>query len=279
MDAFVKANIPLQAEQQNLLLVYANNQFLCTNQYQAIFAFTELYPTLKQNCQQLISLGLWNNIPIYLAVLDSQPTLLANSQWQSLRPLMLQIDPVTFKLLGYASQLAVWSIDYKFCGRCGSKMQHDIKQNHMHCPNCRNNIYPRLNPCMIILITRQEEILLARSPRFTTNMYSTLAGFVEAGESVEECAHREVYEEVGLTINNLRYIGSQNWPYPYSLMLGFHADYAGGEITPQADEIEDARWFSIRHLPELPPKQAISRYLIDLYLAEKSVAPKPTFPN
>lgn len=279
MDSFVKANIPLQTEQQNLLLVYANNQFLCTNQYQAIFTFDTLYPLIEGNCQQLISLGEWNNTPIYLAVLDNQPTLLANTQWQSLRPLMLQIDPVTFKLLGYASQLAAWSVDYKFCGRCGNKMQHDIKQNHMYCPNCHNSVYPRLNPCMIILITRQDEILLARSPRFTTNMYSTLAGFVEAGESVEECAHREVYEEVGLTISNLRYIGSQNWPYPYSLMLGFHADYVGGEIIPQADEIEDARWFSIYNLPELPPKQAISRYLIELYLAEKSVAPKPTFPN
>ncbi|MFD1261316.1 NAD(+) diphosphatase [Entomomonas asaccharolytica] len=279
MDSFVKANIPLQTTQKNLLLIYANNQFLCTDQYQVLFVLDDLFSSINQVDHQIISLGLWNNIPVHLVILDKQYSLLSHTHWQSLRPLMLQIDPITFKLLGYAAQLATWAIDYKFCGRCGSRMQHNSKQHHMYCVACNNIVYPRLNPCMIILITRGDEILLARSPRFANNMYSTLAGFVEAGESVEDCVHREVHEEVGITINNLRYIGSQNWPYPYSLMLGFHADYAAGEITPQPDEIEDAQWFTIKKLPELPPKQAISRYLIDLYIAEKLATAKPTFPH
>lgn len=279
MDSFIKTTVPLQNTNQNLLLVYANNKFLCTEHHQVLFSLSDLQVITQSLSTPLISLGLWNNNPVYLVILNEQISLLPHTHWQTLRPLMLQIDPITFKLLGYAAQLATWATDYKFCGRCGSKMQHNGMQHHMLCPSCGNTIYPRLNPSMIILITRGTEILLARSPRFTTNMYSTLAGFVEAGESVEDCVHREVHEEVGITINNLRYIGSQNWPYPYSLMLGFHAEYVGGEITPQLEEIEDARWFSIKKLPELPPKQAISRYLIDLYVSEKLVTTKPSFPN
>lgn len=278
MDTFVKTVVALEPTNKNWVVVYAKNQFLCLQQ-QVIYDLSTFSAQIKSSHYQLISLGLWNNEPIYLAILEQQQSLFDGCHWQALRPIMLQTDLVTFKLLGYAAQLATWLIDYQYCGRCSNPMQVNKQQHIMQCQHCGNHVYPRINPSMIVLVTRGDEILLARSPRFTVNMYSTLAGFVEAGESVEDCVHREVQEEVGITVKNLQYITSQNWPYPHALMLGFHAEYSHGEITPQADEIEDARWFSIHKLPDLAPKQAISRYLIDLYVARKLATTEPTFPH
>jgi NAD+ diphosphatase len=146
----------------------------------------------------------------------------------------------------------------------------------MHCPRCELHHYPRLSPSMIVLVTRGDEILLARSPRFVPGVYSTLAGFVEAGESVEQCVAREVREEVGVEIRNLQYLGSQGWPFPHSLMLGFHAEYAAGEIVMQVEEIEDAQWFSVHRLPPLPAPRSIARYLIDVYVAQRLGLPEPS---
>ena len=127
---------------------------------------------------------------------------------------------------------------------------------------------------------RGDELLLARSPRFPAGCYSTLAGFVEAGESLEACVHREVFEEVGLRVGQLQYLdlGSQSWPFPHSLMLGFHAQYESGELRLQPDEIEEAHWFSLDALPALPGKQTIARYLIDLYIARRKGLAEPSWP-
>ncbi|HCP57085.1 MAG TPA: NAD(+) diphosphatase, partial [Pseudomonas sp.] len=144
---------------------------------------------------------------------------------------------------------------------------------------CAVHHYPRLSPSMIVLVTRGDEILLARSKRFVTGMYSTLAGFVEAGESVEQCVHREVLEEVGVRVQNLQYLGSQGWPFPHSLMLGFHAEFAFGDIVMQEDEIEDAQWFSVHDLPPLPASRSIARFLIDVYVARRLGLPEPVLPG
>jgi len=127
----------------------------------------------------------------------------------------------------------------------------------------------------MVLVSRGDEVLLARPPRFVPGIYRTLAGFAEPGESAEECVIREVREEVGVEVGNLQYLGSQGWPFPHSLMLGFHAEYVGGEIVPQADEIEDARWFPIDRLPPLPMQRSIARYLIDLHVARRLGQPEP----
>ena len=223
-------------------------------------------------------LGYFAGEPVYLLELQ-QPTELAGCTWQGLRQLMLQGDAGTFKMLGYASQIATWSRQHRFCGSCAAPMQPLVAERAMHCPVCEIRHYPRLSPSMIVLVTRGDEMLLARSPRFNPGVYSTLAGFVEAGESVEQCVAREVFEEVGLEVDNLEYLGSQGWPFPHSLMLGFHAQYRSGEIVMQADEIEDARWFAFDDLPLLPPTNSISRYLIELYLARRSGLPEPVLPN
>ena len=133
----------------------------------------------------------------------------------------------------------------------------------MACPACGLLAYPRISPAVMVLVERGDDLLLARSPHFLPGVFSALAGFVEAGESVEQCAAREVREEVGVEIARLRYFRSQSWPFPNSLMIAFFADYAGGEITPDPAEIEAAGWFPRKALPPLPDQASIARHLID----------------
>jgi NAD+ diphosphatase len=223
-------------------------------------------------------LGHFDGDAIYLLEL-AQPIDLSGCAWQSLRQFMLQGDADTFKLLSYATQIGTWAAHHRFCGSCGEPMRHIVGERAMHCLRCELHHYPRLSPSMIVLVTRGDEILLARSPRFVPGVYSTLAGFVEAGESVEHCVVREVREEVGVEIRNLRYLGSQGWPFPHSLMLGFHAEYASGEIVMQVDEIEDAQWFDVHRLPPLPAARSIARYLIDVYVAQRLGQPEPVLPG
>ena len=147
-------------------------------------------------------------------------------------------------------------------------MQHRGNERAKECPACGFIAYPRIAPAVMCLIRRGREILLARSPRFAPGVYSALAGFVEPGETLEQCLAREVLEETAVTIANPRYFASQPWPFPHSLMIAFVADYAGGEITPAPDEIEDAQWFALDALPKLPNRISIARRLIDGVTAE-----------
>lgn len=185
-----------------------------------------------------------------------------------LRALLGKVEPSLFYVAGRAKQIVDWHREHRFCGRCGSAMQDHAADRAKECPQCGLINYPRLSPSIIVLVRRGEECLLARNARWPTGMYSTLAGFVEPGESIEQTVHREVMEEVGVTVKNLRYLGSQSWPFPNSLMLGFHADYDGGEIVCQEGEISDARFFRYDQLPHVPGAIAISGWLIDDYVQE-----------
>jgi len=223
-------------------------------------------------------IGFYDEQPVYLLEVSNCAPV-AGCSWQALRPLMLERDIETFKMLGYAAQIGTWTRGHRFCGACGSPTQPLLDERAYHCAPCDLRYYPRISPCMIVLVTRGDEILLARSPSFPPGLYSTLAGFVEPGESMEECVVREVREEVGIDICNLTYMASQSWPYPHSMMFGFHAEYAKGEIVPQPEEIEDARWFNLDELPQLSSKRSISRYLIDLYLARRNSTVVPELPR
>lgn len=185
-----------------------------------------------------------------------------------LRGLLGRTSQSLFYLAGRALQVVDWSESHQFCGRCGSPMQDHPRDRARQCSECRLINYPRLSPSIIVLVTRGEEMLLARNANWPNGMYSTLAGFVEAGESIEQTVHREVMEEVGLKVANLRYFGSQSWPFPNSLMLGFHADYHSGDIVCQPGEIADAQWFTKDSLPQTPPKTAISGWLIHEFMSQ-----------
>lgn len=220
--------------------------------------------------------------------LDGQPVFLLELRgradvpgcsWRGLRQFMLEGDMLTYTVLGYAAQIGTWAREHRFCGSCGQPMTQIRWERAMYCQPCDLRSYPRISPSMIVLITRGDEVLLARSPRFVTGVYSTLAGFAEPGESAEDCLVREVREEVSVEVKNIQYVGSQCWPFPHSMMLGFHAEYAGGEIVMQPDEIEDAQWFNVHDLPPLPAGRSIARYLIDLYVARRLGLPDPVLPH
>jgi NAD+ diphosphatase len=187
-----------------------------------------------------------------------------------LRAWLGRVEHPLFYLAGRAQQIADWHRDHRYCGRCGAETQSRIEDRAKACPECGLLCYPRVAPSMIVLVRNGDDMLLARNAAWPQGMYSTLAGFVEPGESVEQTIHREVLEEVGLRVKNLRYLGSQPWPFPHSLMLGFHADYASGDIRCQDGEIADAQWFHYSKMPMVPPGTAISRWLIDAFVAERS---------
>ncbi|KAB0528443.1 NAD(+) diphosphatase [Pseudomonas brassicacearum] len=223
-------------------------------------------------------IGFFGGQPVHLVVVDGADAV-SGCVWQTLRPLMLERDIETFRMLGYAAQISTWARQHRFCGACGCATQVSAVERSTRCAACDLTYFPRLSPCMIVLVTRDDEVLLARSATFPPGLYSTLAGFVEPGESIEECVIREIREEVGVDVKNVKYMASQSWPYPHSMMFGFHAEYSSGEITPQADEIEDARWFNLNTLPQLSSQRSISRYLIDLYRARRGGMADPQLPR
>jgi NAD+ diphosphatase len=231
------------------------------------------------NALDVRELGVSPKSSLYLGVLDGQHCFACEleegsaapegMQWSGLRALFGSIDDALFALAGRAFQIVDWDRSHLFCGRCGTPTQIKNHERARECPNCRQVHYPRIAPAIMALVRRGREFLLARSPHFAPGMYSALAGFVEPGETLEQTLVREVREEVGIEVTNVRYFASQPWPFPHSLMIAFNADYAGGEITPDPGEIEAADWFTPERLPQaLPSKISISRRLIDATLAE-----------
>lgn len=179
-----------------------------------------------------------------------------------LRAAMMGLPEALAGVAGRAAQVLDWDRTHRFCGVCGTPTERQAGERARRCPACGHSAYPRISPAMMALVWRPGQVLLARAPHFAPGMYSALAGFVEAGESIEQCIRREVAEEVGVEVGALRYYGSQSWPFPNSLMIAFSAEWAGGEIVPQPDEIEDAQWFDLDALPKIPPRFSISGHLI-----------------
>ena len=179
-----------------------------------------------------------------------------------------RVSETDWAVAGRAVQIVEWARTHRYCGRCGEKTRLADNERAFVCPSCRLMNFPRLAPAIITLVTRGDEALLARGVQFRAPMYSTLAGFVEAGESMEDAVHREVREEVGVEITNIRYWGSQPWPFPHSLMVGFRAEWTSGHIEIDPSEIVDAQWYTRDSLPPIPPGISIARKLIDAWLAE-----------
>ncbi len=207
-------------------------------------------------------LGTWQGTPCYTAALEASTIAPQGTQFQPLRSLMKIWPEAPFTLAGRASQILLWERNHRFCGHCGTPLQADANERVRRCPGCQLDHYPRITPAVIMRITRGSDILLSRSPHFPPGMRSVQAGFVEAGESLEEAVQREIQEEVGLEICNIRYFGSQPWPFPQSLMLAFTAEYASGDLRVNLDELEAADWYSPKQLPPLPPQRSIAYGMI-----------------
>lgn len=187
--------------------------------------------------------------------------------WEGLRALFSVLEEAHFALAGRALQLIEFDRSHQFCGRCGARTEASAEERARICPACRLAAYPRIAPAVMALARRGREILLGRGLQFPPGMYSALAGFVEPGETLEQCVERELEEEVGIQVSRIRYFASQPWPFPHSLMIAFVCDWAEGELRPRAGEIEAAEWFDVLHLPRLPSKISIARRLIDAEVA------------
>jgi NAD+ diphosphatase len=188
-------------------------------------------------------------------------------RYVGLRTLFLRIPDPLLALAGRAFQVVEWDRTHRYCGRCGTPTRNKGDERAKECPQCGYVAYPRVSPAMMALVTRGREILLARSHRFVNGVYSALAGFVEPGETIEDCVRREVREEVGVEVDDITYFASQSWAFPHSLMIAYTAEHAGGDIRLEDAEIADARWFALDALPPLPPNVSIARRLIDATVA------------
>jgi NAD+ diphosphatase len=171
---------------------------------------------------------------------------------------------------GRAVQIVAWDLTHRFCSRCATPTPPLAGERAKKCPACGLVSYPRLTPAVIVAVQRGNTILLARNAAFTAAFYSVLAGFVEPGETLEGTVRREIREEVGIEVRDIRYFGSQPWPFPHSLMIGFTANWAAGELRIDERELADAGWFAADALPTIPPKLSIARRLIDAFVAEES---------
>lgn len=211
-------------------------------------------------------LGRYGCVDCFVVEISEPDRLPSTLSFKGLRSLFGKVDDDLFTLAGRAIQILHYHREHRFCGKCGTAMENRETELAKICPACDFVSFSRLSPAVIMSIIRKDQILLARAPRFPEGVYSTLAGFVEPGETLEEAVEREVREEVGIKINNIKYVASQPWPFPHSIMIGFSANYVDGEIVIDEHEIEDAKWFSVGNMPKLPSKITIARLLIDNFI-------------
>lgn len=217
-----------------------------------------------------ICFGTWHGKPLRVVTISRQMELPAGLMAEPFNAMEERLDDRILTLGGLAQQILQWDRNSARCSRCGGGLEPISTTWGKRCLGCGHEHFPHIHPCIIVLVRKGDEFLLARKSGWPAGRYSLVAGFLDFGESLEECVHREVLEETGIRVRNVRYVGSQNWPFPSQLMAGFVADYAGGEITVDRNELEDARWFCSMELPlSLPGRRSIARWIIDNFAVEK----------
>ncbi|HEX4885028.1 MAG TPA: NAD(+) diphosphatase [Casimicrobiaceae bacterium] len=222
---------------------------------------------------RLLMLGTLDGVPCVAQALPDEAPDPPGLRFSGLRSLFFAVPEPLLATAARAFQIVEFDRTHRFCGRCGTATRDKAGERAKECPACGYVVYPRVSPAMMALVTRGRDILLARAHRFPPGMFSALAGFVEPGETIEDCIAREVREEVGLDVGRLTYFASQSWSFPHSLMIAFTAEYAGGEIRCDDEEIAEARWFSADAMPPLPPSVSIARRLIEATAARLRALP------
>ncbi|MCH2454857.1 MAG: NAD(+) diphosphatase [Idiomarina sp.] len=220
------------------------------------------FPDLAQ--YQVIEIGEIRERTCYLVMADYMDEQFKGGDFAPLRQLLKPDDMEIFEMAGRARQFSDFLNTHRFCGRCGTRMQSVEWELAMHCHQCHHRCYPRVSPCIIVAITKGEQLLLAQGKRHKAGLYSILAGFVEAGENLEQALEREVYEEAGIRVKNIQYHMSQPWSFPHSLMMGFTAEWDSGNLHIDPHELVTGDWFPINDLPQIPPQGTIARTLIDI---------------
>ena len=217
--------------------------------------------------KNVLEVSLLEDMPACTASVETPLEETAEYLPRGLRASYDYLDPILHKIAGKAYELIYWDQHSRFCPSCGTKtvMQTTISKQ---CPNCKYEIYPVVSPAILVLIRKGDAILLVHARNFRGSFYGLVAGFLETGETLEECVRREVMEETGLEINNITYFGNQPWPYPSNLMVGFIADYVSGTIRLQDEELSEGAFFTKDNLTELPRKLILARKMIDWWLEQ-----------
>jgi NAD+ diphosphatase len=258
---------PAEIEQPAWWFMFANGQLLVRSTDQGLeLPLASVWPFAKWPPVRRLYLGMLQGRPCHAAeVAKAAPP--PGWTFENLRSLWTRLDESLLGIAGHGLQLIEWDRSHQFCGHCGMPTERRAGERARYCPACQWAAYPRLSPVVMVRVVQNQRILLARAPRFAPGVYSVLAGFVEAGETLEQTIHREVAEEVGVQVSNLRYFASQSWPFPHSLMIAFTADYAGGELQVDGREILEAHWFAPDEMPDLPSPMSMAWRLIQDYLA------------
>ena len=219
-----------------------------------------------------IYMGRYNGFPCFAADILPGDIPKAPVDFIPLRQVYGLIEEELFWLAARGYHLINWDRNSSFCGRCGAKNLSKEGEHSKYCPKCGASVYPRISPAVIVAITKGDKLLLAQNVNNKNKFYSVLAGFVEPGESLEDCVRREIMEEAGIEVKNINYFGSQPWPFPDSLMVGFTAEYAGGDLKLDPTELCDAEWFTADRLPQIPGKISISRKLIQWFIEKNTIS-------
>ena len=256
---------PVQAAGQNLFLFSENKLLVCAGNQSELPSF-EVFERCMHH--HFVCDWLYDSDYEYTAArLEKDVPVLSDFCWLPLRSVFAAEAPFAFEA-SRAHALLNWKAGVRFCSYCGNAMKDAEDETARVCVQCTRRVYPSLSPAIIVLVKKENKLLLAKHSRRNTDIYTCLAGYVEAGETLENCVAREIKEETGIEVTNIRYITSQSWPFPDQLMLGFRADWKSGDICIQESEISDARWFSKDALPEIPKPGSLAYKLITGALEE-----------
>jgi len=277
----VEKNILITAETRAIWLIFSGEKVFQSSENSGLLITTWGALNFAHAYQeQIVRIGSHDDLPCFLIDMGNEHIEQKNLSFISMRALLMQNETSFFGIASRAWQVALFMRTHRFCGQCGTAMQQINWEMAVQCSRCQHRCYPRISPCIIVSIRHEGKILLAQGkPQRSRQMFSTLAGFVESGEKLEQAVHREVFEEVGITVKNLRYFSSQPWPFPHSLMVGFLADFDSGEIEVDGKEILEAYWFDPDKLPNIPPKLSIAGQLIQHTIEEIKQQKNITIPG
>jgi NAD+ diphosphatase len=257
--------LDLPFEPDSLVHLFHQDQYVNLSEGPEVMPWSR-YRAAGFHAERVHSMGTLDGQPHFAVGLadDFAPSAIS-TPWRlgGLRSWFGILDDLSLSLAMRAVQVLEWDRTHRFCGTCGTPTTIAPGERAKRCPACKLTVYPRISPAMMVLVCKGRELLLARGVNFPPGRFSALAGFLEAGETIEQAVIREVREEVGVEVDRLEYFGSQSWPFPNSLMIAFRAQWVSGEISPDLNEIAEAHWYSPENLPQLPPRLSIARALID----------------
>lgn len=262
--AFVPENKKLKPENDSLIFAFFHEELLLVNNEIPTF---EVFLKSGNNLEALLSIGQIDGITCHVCKIDEQISIDAEISFIELRQAYTVLPEDQLKAAILSFQIFTWNRKTKFCGSCGNETNFGESEDWVKkCPTCHESYFPKISPAIIVAISHKGKLLMAHHKRMASGIYTILAGFVNPGESLEECIQREVFEEAGVKVKNIKYYASQPWPFPDSLMVGFKAEYESGDLTPELTEITDLKWFAPSEIPEWPNRSSIARALIDDFI-------------